>query len=246
MLNTSACEFDMQIEGDLHVPIVRNTFIEVAKPSVRSELRRRTVPADLRLWLEAFDDALSEATTRPCTPSSAVASDGVSEVGSTDFTSMPSENDPCLPFHEINLPMQSAPRCSYNRKVNKIIRRVAKQIENSRLVSRVLVSSSSQAYSMTVQVHGNSSSLIDEVSALVQKELLQVAKDSKSIYVLGFCTPQAFKMHSRGFNTTLVAMEHAANACWHIFKKGFCRHGADCVKQHPALNVPLQVFVETA
>jgi hypothetical protein len=246
MLNTSACEFDMQIEGDLHVPIVRNTFIEVAKPSDRPERRHRTVPADLRLLLQS-DDTFSEATTRPSTPSSTVASDGSSDVGSSDCTSGQSENDPCLPFDDINPSMiQSASRGSYNRKVNKIITRVAKRIEDSELVSRVLVSSTSQAYSMVVQVHGNSSSLTQEVSALAQKELLQIAKESKSIYILGFCTPQAFKMRSRGFDTTLVSMENASKACWHIFKKGFCRHGVECVKQHPGLNMPLQVFVETA
>jgi len=53
-------------------------------------------------------------------------------------------------------------------------------------------------------------------------------------------------MKPQGFEATLAAMENARNACYHIFKKGFCRHGDQCSKQHPVCQQTVQVVVENS
>jgi hypothetical protein len=84
----------------------------------------------------------------------------------------------------------------------------------------------------------------DQVLAFAQKALLEVTANSKCIYVMGYCTPQAFTRHSHGFEVTLGAMENATKACWHVFKKGVCRHDINCSKQHAMYKVPLRLSVE--
>jgi len=95
-------------------------------------------------------------------------------------------------------------------------------------------------------VRENDELLTSEILADAQKSLLEVTKQSKSIYVMGYCTPEAFVAQPYGFDTTLGAMENATKACWHVFKKGRCRHGCNCAKQHPIFEMPLQVVVEMA
>lgn len=63
---------------------------------------------------------------------------------------------------------------------------------------------------------------------------------------MGYCSPKPFVMQPQGFEATLAAMETKMNACWHMFKRGFCRHGAECAKQHPAVELPVRVVVESA
>lgn len=61
---------------------------------------------------------------------------------------------------------------------------------------------------------------------------------------MGYCSPRPFLMQPQGFEATLAAMDSKTNACWHIFKRGFCRHGAECAKQHPVVQLPVRVVVE--
>jgi len=82
--------------------------------------------------------------------------------------------------------------------------------------------------------------------ALAKEALLEAASKSKCIYLMGYSSPKPFTMQPQGFQATLGAMENAKSACWHIFKKGFCRHGANCCKQHPACEMPVHVLVESA
>jgi len=61
---------------------------------------------------------------------------------------------------------------------------------------------------------------------------------------MGYRSPKAFSMRAQGFEATLGGMQSANLACWHVFKKGFCRHADACCKQHPTCQVPIHVLVE--
>merc|ERR1719359_766511 len=58
-------------------------------------------------------------------------------------------------------------------------------------------------------------------------------------------TQRPFKDQAQGFGATLCEMHSAKTACWHVYKKGFCRHGDSCNKHHPSCLVPIHFVVET-
>lgn len=62
---------------------------------------------------------------------------------------------------------------------------------------------------------------------------------------MGYCSPKPFVMQPQGFEATLAAMESPVSACWHVFKKGFCRHGNECAKMHPVVEFPVRILVES-
>jgi hypothetical protein len=78
----------------------------------------------------------------------------------------------------------------------------------------------------------------------VKDAFLAGSQASKHAYVLGYCSPKAFSDLPGGFELNIGVMEHPAYACWHIFKKGFCRHNTECVKQHPAARIAVRVLIE--
>lgn len=84
----------------------------------------------------------------------------------------------------------------------------------------------------------------EQLIAIAREALLEATSKSKCIYVQGYAGPNPFTMKPQGFETTLAAMENARNACYHVFKKGFCRHGDECTKQHPVCKETVQVIVE--
>lgn len=84
----------------------------------------------------------------------------------------------------------------------------------------------------------------EHLLTLAKETLLHVTSQSKAIYLMGY-TQKAFKDQAQGFSAMLCEMESAKTACWHVYKKGFCRHGDGCNKQHPNCLVPVQVLVET-
>merc|ERR1719321_309369 len=63
---------------------------------------------------------------------------------------------------------------------------------------------------------------------------------------MGYAGPKPFTLKPQGFEATLGVMENARSACYHVFKKGFCRHGSECSKNHPACQQTVQVVVENA
>jgi hypothetical protein len=132
----------------------------------------------------------------------------------------------------------------YRKKYDAVMRRVGMALAECDLLAGVKISDDSQDCSITLQVREEVDSVAEEVLAFAQKTLLQVTTKSKCIYVMGYCTPQAFTRQPFGFEATLGAMENATTACWHVFKKGVCRHDVNCCKQHAIYKVPLRVFVE--
>jgi len=77
-----------------------------------------------------------------------------------------------------------------------------------------------------------------------QKVLMAAAAKSDNIFLMGYAGGKPFTMTEDGFEATFGAMQDKKKACWHIFKKGFCRHGAECNKQHPVALVTVQVRVQ--
>lgn len=81
---------------------------------------------------------------------------------------------------------------------------------------------------------------------IAKDAFLEATSESKCVYLMGYCSPKPFEMQPHGFQATLGAMENAKTACWHVFKKGFCRHGDTCSKTHAACEVPVRVLVESS
>jgi hypothetical protein len=132
--------------------------------------------------------------------------------------------------------------CKAHHKVrlDKVIRNTVSLLEASDMIAKVDIVDGC----LIIQVHGAVDPVKQEVLTLAQKILLEVTTKSKCIYALGFATPNVFRSNADGFDVTLGAMESATRACWHVFKKGSCRHGASCSNQHPVLTVPVRVIIE--
>jgi len=130
----------------------------------------------------------------------------------------------------------------------EVISWAKKAMQELEHVARVEFSEGASGWSITIQTHGldDSGCQTEHLIAKAKEALLDATSKSKSVYIMGYCSPKPFVMRSQGFEATLGAMENAKSACWHVFKKGFCRHGANCCKTHPAVQVPVQVLVVKA
>jgi hypothetical protein len=142
-------------------------------------------------------------------------------------------------------PVEEPPKPTTD-KFSFVIREMVRILQNSELIAKVEVCDTSGDCSIVVQTGSADDSLTEQVLTQAKQALLEAANHSKSVYVMGYCSPNPFTMVSQGFEATLGAMENAGQACWHLFKKGFCRHDADCCKQHPTHKVPVRVLVEHA
>jgi hypothetical protein len=133
----------------------------------------------------------------------------------------------------------------YDHHFAKVIKAAVKTMRDSDLISSLEISDNLRDCAIIVQARGDPA-LTESVLELAHQALLDAASQSKCIFVMGFCAPKPFNMCPSGFEVTLGAMESATAACWHVFKKGFCRHGDDCRKQHPTCKIPVRVLVETS
>jgi len=131
-------------------------------------------------------------------------------------------------------------KAHHKARLDKVIRRAAKKLEACDMIAKVDIADGS----LTIQVHGTVDRVTPEVATLAQKILLELTEKSNCIYVLGFATQDAFRMHDNGFELTFGAMESATRACWHVFKKGYCRYGSSCSNQHPILTVLMRVIIK--
>jgi len=243
---TTDCECKMQFEGQLHIPVIKNTFIVVNMEPIVASARRMSLPGSLHLCREGCQGPMDSKRTN--SDVSIVVSISRSSCDAEDWTimSMLSEQSSATseqPPH-VRSSAKAAGSCKPHHKarMDRVIRRVAKMLEDSDMIAKVDIADGS----LTIQVHSASDSLTQQVSTLAQTTLLEVTTQSKCIYALGFATPSPFRTHASGFEAALGVMENASRACWHVFKRGFCRHGANCCKQHPVLERPLQVIIESA
>jgi len=135
----------------------------------------------------------------------------------------------------------------YKKQIAEVIRMTRVNLKWSEHIKDVEVSEEADgSWNIVVQPRGSDdNSLQTELLLTLAKEtLLDAAASSKCIYVMGYCAPKPFNMKPQGFEATLGAMQVAQDACWHVFKKGFCRHAEDCCKQHPGYQAPVHVVVE--
>jgi hypothetical protein len=129
--------------------------------------------------------------------------------------------------------------------VSKVIKKTMKKMRDCEFVAEVTRSDSAQQYSLIVQVSSEEDVHLERVLAVAKTALLEAAVPSKSIYIVGYCSPDPFTPIPSGFEATLGFMENATRACWHLFKKGSCRYGAGCSKQHPVGAMPVRVVLAT-
>jgi len=174
-----------------------------------------------------------------------------------------------LPEAHLNVPLIAScpqpPMQSRSSKKNKeakqrqqhrqYMRRIAEVLEAAKAsmlecpnVANVDISDSATEFSVIVRptaLNDSSVTMKDSLVAEAKEALLKAASTNKCIYVMGYCNSDPFVVTSQGFQATFGAMENAKRVCWHIFKKGFCGHGANCSKQHAACEVLVRVIIET-
>jgi len=134
----------------------------------------------------------------------------------------------------------------YKKHIAEVIRLTRVRMKDSEHVASVEVSEDADGWSIMIQPKGNDENNWQSELLMTQAKeaLLDAASATRSIYVMGYCNAKPFTARPLGFEATLGAMQSATSACWHVFKKGFCRHGDDCCKQHPGCTVPVRVMVE--
>jgi hypothetical protein len=131
----------------------------------------------------------------------------------------------------------------------KVIQAAKANILGSKLVADVEVheDAAGDCYVIVQPCEDADSELLTErLMTLAKEALLEAAELSRCIYVMGYCSPKPFMPQPQGFEATLGVMESQKQACWHVFKKGFCQHGDDCCKQHPASQFKVHVVIEGA
>jgi len=239
MSTSSAFETQLEVEGECHahhVPVVKNTFIALLKPS-RKERRCETVPVHMRLLLESC----SVSSDYKFTHSEASTDASGDECSESDVSSLA----PAVPTPSfVRSNTKSCWRHQYRKKYDAVIRSVATALADSDLIAGVSIFDGAQECSIVLQVREEIDAVADIVLEFAQKTLLEVTTKSKCIYIMGYCTPQAFTRQPYGFEATFGAMENATKACWYFFKRGVCRHDANCSKQHAIYSVPVRVSIE--
>jgi len=129
--------------------------------------------------------------------------------------------------------------------VQDVIDRARRTIEASPQVAHVEISGDMNGFHVVIKPLGDDEYQIESLSTLAQDALLEAAANSKCVYVMGYCAPKPFTLRPQGFEAKLAAMENASQACWHLFKKGFCRHGAECRTEHPKCEVLVNVLIDS-
>lgn len=144
-------------------------------------------------------------------------------------------------------PADEPTKQQYKQHFDDIIQFTMRAVRSSGLAANVELSGDMDGWSIVLRPLGAGDCQLTEERLLrVAKEaLLEASSQSRCIFLIGYCSPKPFTMQPQGFAATLGAMESPTAACWHIFKKGFCRHGDDCNKKHPVCKVPVQVLLES-
>jgi len=72
----------------------------------------------------------------------------------------------------------------------------------------------------------------ESLREMAQQAILDAAKKSQTVYVLGYMTRPFASMHM-GFGCALTVIEDPHDTCWGSYSKGFCRSPGSCKLQHP-------------
>lgn len=237
-----------------HNPIVKNTFIEVEN-RLDLNIRRGSVPAALRLLRE---EECQCVLVRTNSEASTCISEGASSLPERLDTYIASCSDPVPsnvtlprdqsivlpPPRPLNNSNAGSWKPCYRNKLDKVIKRFAKLLEDHESIASVSVSEDDQDCSVKACAMGGIETR-NSVASFAKQALLQSASQCKCIYVMGYCA-RAFLEHPWGVEASVGAMENATRACWHVFKKGHCRHEVNCSKQHPIHTATVRIIIECA
>lgn len=135
----------------------------------------------------------------------------------------------------------------FKRQIASIIRDAMKIIEQAKEVFRITLHEDDRGeWTAVIYPRGQQSEdpakAMEVLTALAKDTIMATANKSKHIYLIGYCASWT-KARPCGFDATFAAMHNAGFACWHLYKKGFCRHESQCRKQHPQFLVPIHVII---
>mmetsp|Transcript_40488 Transcript_40488/g.63310 ORF Transcript_40488/g.63310 Transcript_40488/m.63310 type:complete len:449 (-) Transcript_40488:191-1537(-) len=149
---------------------------------------------------------------------------------------------PFKPIFSSSMPVTTLQDTENQSHIREMIVAAKRILEKSSKIKSVEVVEDGDAWSLAlvpaVTVR------LDNTLELAQSALLEAAENSSNAYVLGYRNPKtAFVRKSHGFECQLCIMAQKRWACWHYFSEGSCKY-TDCRKDHPSLQVSLQVNVE--
>lgn len=137
----------------------------------------------------------------------------------------------------------------------EVVKHVKSALQESAHVAQVEVSGDIDGWFITIrpqtvnsygQAETSLTTRTAQVMAIAKEALVQATSQVKRTHLLGHCGPLPFVPQPQGFKATLAIMEDSRSACYHLFKKGWCRHGAACCKEHPSIQAPIHILVESA
>lgn len=139
--------------------------------------------------------------------------------------------------------LEDAASHQYDLHFSQIVKDAVKTIRDSQLTCDVNLSDSLLDCAIVVQPWDNSLPT-EHILNLTYRALLHASSKSSFIFLMGYLARMSLDTCPLGFEATLGVMERATSACWHLFKKGFCRHEDACRKQHPSCTMSIRILVE--
>lgn len=256
-------------------PTIKNTFLDFKLPVEEVRARRKSVPASMRECKDSLcfgkfsiahlDSDLSTADGSTCSESGIKTpiEDGFACDSYSSLSELCSQEYLCQPppqaceshqrlsskaslFKPQGVEVEPAKE-HYKHHFVDVVTWSKNVLQESEYVQNVEVHEDGGTLSIVIQPNGQGDKewQTEAVLTLAKEVLLDAASKSRCIYLMGYCSPKPFIMQPQGFEATLGAMESPVSACWHVFKKGFCRHGDVCAKMHPVVQQHVRVLVES-
>lgn len=257
-------EFERALEEMSYTPVVKNTFIELQLPTTLSLQRCNSAPGSLcnshgakgkmlvgSMMSDVSTDAQTEASTcSECGGDAPTDSDYSSEASpSSNWCQITPQNqrlNSSAVSFQPKMPAQDPAKQQWNHRFEEVIDWVKKTMQQSGHVAEVQVWDDTNGWVIMVKPQAVDDPFLqsEQLLTLAKEALLDAASMSRCVYVMGYAGPKPFTLKPQGFEVTLGVMENARSACYHVFKKGFCRHGSECSKSHPACQQTVQVVVK--
>jgi len=86
--------------------------------------------------------------------------------------------------------------------------------------------------------------ITESLLTATKEALMRMPAEKDGVHVLGSHT-QPFTPQPHGFSALLALMPDKSQACWEMYRKGFCSRGSACRWQHPTRSFPINVVVAT-
>lgn len=135
-----------------------------------------------------------------------------------------------------------------NQEVGEMIKAAkAVILERGRNIGNVDVVQGAEGWSLVITPDRKSTAQVEGLLELAKDSLLIAAERSKNVYVMAYMVKEvAFTPKPQGFAAQLGLLkgECSYGPCWRALKRADCGHTAHCYKEHPAIEVPVEVFVE--